>query len=440
MAYMEYKLENFVSFEKIEKIWEENKKPVIGYIHNPFCQGMNGKNCSFCVHRGTVGVDNKTVEEFYFEYLPKQFKQYENVIKNNNFEMICFGGGTPNYLSAENFDKFLSLLPKEWKSVPKQIELHAHWITKEFIDVLKKHNFKILTFCIQTFNEEILKRWNRLPSKENVLELMDYCHEIGIDIAVDLMTFWNADEEKDLSILEEDLKKISTVLPEEITISLLYQNRLKVDKQSIIHYLGKIRELRNKYIPNYINLEQSDTEENMRIAATRYFKANRKDFQELYFDYIKTLSPIEGEKPVATLAIGSYKGIVHDAYSIPNYNITYYEVNVDNKESKYYLAKNYNFWDEAIKLISNLKEEYDNKNPPYNSRLLIGNSIINNLNEISSCCEPNHLRWNFAWPENDDELCKFFAEKSKNLKNKPDQEFFSWLENKNKGEDENGVC
>lgn len=391
-----YDPNKFITFKKVEEIWATNKKPVVVYLNNPFCQGKDGKNCKFCVHRGIVGETKETVKDFYFNYMPKQFKQYENILNSQELVMVAFGGGTPNYLTAKEFDDYLNLLPQKLKDLPKQIELHSAFVTKEYLDVLAKHNFKIVTFCIQTFDKEILDKWNRLPPKSNTIELMQYTHKLGMFTAVDLITYWNKSED-DISILFEDLEKLKGAEPDEITVSVLYQNKNEdLDKIKRIYKL-----IRTSMIINfdYINLEESDTK-NFNIAPTRYYNSNNKECIKLYGTYIDSLTAIEwdSERKVSTLGIGCFKNQIHDVYSVIGGYKTIYEI-YDGNEVKYYLAKDYNFWDECHKLVEKLRKEIGEE-IPLGSELIIKN-IIQNTGYFFGNFEQGHLNWNIKTDDYD---------------------------------------
>lgn len=385
-----YLPEKFITFEKVEEIWSTNKKPVVAYLNNPFCQGKCGKNCKFCVHRGVVGETKETVNDFYFDYMPKQFKKYEKVIEQQNFVMVAFGGGTPNYLSAKDFDRYLNLLPEKFKPLPKQIELHAAFITKEFLEVLAKHNFKIVTFCIQTFDKDILNTWNRLPPRDDIVDLMKYNHELGMYTAIDLITYWNSSED-DFVILNNDLNKIKEAEPDEITVSVLYQNK----KGDLSYIYKNLRSTILSVFSGYVNLEQSDTK-NLKIAPTRYYKPNNKEFIKLYDTYIDSLTAIEWrlDKSVSTLGIGCFKNQIHDVYSTIGGYKTIYEI-YDGSEEKYYLAKDYNFWDEAIKVIKKFKETIGDDIEP-GAVISIVNVIQNNNYFFGNFEQGEFITWEIS--------------------------------------------
>lgn len=385
-----YDPDKFITFEEVKKLWKTNKKPVVAYLNNPFCQGKNGKNCKFCVHRGITQQKQEDVHNFYFDYMPKMFKKYEEIINEQDIKMVAFGGGTPNYLSAKEFDKYLNLLPEKLKPLPKQIELHTAWLTKDFLDVLAKHNFRIVTFCIQTFDKDTLDKWNRLPAKEETLELMEYAHKLGMTIAVDFITYWTTSD-KDFDILYDDLYKIKNIRPEEITISVLYQNKTG----DLDEIYSKLRRAFYMVFPDYENLDGSD-KENPGINATRFYSPNSDETRKLYGWYIDSLTAVhwETERTVSTLGIGCYKNQVHDVYSTIGGIKTIYEIYDGDGEERYYLAKDINFWDEVEKIVKKLRNVIGEEIP-------IGTILtLQNINYTTEFVFGNYqqgdLRWNIS--------------------------------------------
>lgn len=446
MAYTKYKPENFISFEEVEKMWETSskEKKTYLYLNNPFCQGKDGKCCKFCVYRGVTNADEKTVNDFYFDYMPKQFKKYENIIKNENFELCVFGGGTVNYLTADEFERYLESMPETIKKLPKLIEMHAAYISKEWIDVLAKYNTKHIVFCIQTFDKEILQKWNRKESVENILELIEYTNSLGINTLIDLMYFM--EEENGLEALKKDIKKLESVLPTEISIAPLYQSRSKKIKSSIeiereieqILFVTKFSGYRHNSLSN--------------CKVFRIYKDSQ--YENFHESYTRSL---ELDLDLArVLGIGSYKGVISDVFSVPKNGVTILEINDDNKEAKYYLLRNEDFWEKSAKLLEYLKEKFKGIEIPSNCVLKIINRIDN---RDVSCAFTYEAADNITFSMSIDEkigttttsINKDFVEKLDQIyseMNKKRQEgyrqiaFLDWLEKTDKEQigEENGIC
>lgn len=364
--------------DNLDELWSLNKRPVSIYINNPFCR--MDKNCHYCVHRGCPKEkhSDEEVQKFYFEYMPMLFKRYENIINNQDVKLVNFGGGTPNYLSAKDFDKYLSLLPSKLKDVHKIIELHPAYLTKDFLDVLKKYNFTTLIFCFQTFDKDMLIKQGRTVQDLNTSkELVKYAKELGFNIGSDIITYWTK-YSSDWDILEKDLQILKEMDVDEITISVLYQNKYNDEFEAAEVYRNIGRVVR-RTISDYINPENTLVE-NFNVVTTRMFKP-LSNIKEDFDIYINSLTDItwEHEQGYSTLGLGTYKNQDKAVFSAVGPDVTLYEKFEDfNKLPTYYKTKDWNFWKAAKNVIEALEKIYKGKNPPVGSNVLLTNIAVNN--------------------------------------------------------------
>lgn len=363
---------NIVSKKQLEKYWENNIRPTVVYLHNPFCKTYN--NCFYCLHKGCPKGNHteQEVKQFYFEYMPLLFSYYEDVIKTQDVELVNFGGGTPNYLSAEDFEKYLKLLPKELLLKPKVIELHPALITKEFINVLKMYKFTTLIFCFQTFNEEILKQQGRLPYNDNSFECYEYAKSLGFNVAVDLITYWTTEKGWE-KVLYYDLEILRELKPDEITISVLYQNKYNRDDFNGFEVYSKIKTGIDIYFPSYTNPENT-LNSGFEVAATRLYRPG-SNIQKEFEIYSNSLTDIswEHEQGYSTLGLGTYKNGDKAAYSIIGPDLLLYEEFIGfDKEPKLHIHREFNFWESARNILNELEKKYG-KNPPVGSYIMIQN-------------------------------------------------------------------
>ena len=77
------------------------------YIHIPFCN----KKCSYCDFYILTNMKNQY--EKYTQYLIKEISLYN---KNNIYDTIYFGGGTPSVLSVDQIERILNCLKFNDKS------------------------------------------------------------------------------------------------------------------------------------------------------------------------------------------------------------------------------------------------------------------------------------------------------------------------------------
>lgn len=415
---LKFEEDDIISFEDVKELWSKNNKPVVAYIHNPFC--VTNSNCKYCMHKGCPKSDHTKdeVDKFYFEYMPKLINMYDFV---DNISLYNFGGGTPNFLPSKDFDKFCGLFPKDFKDTPKVIEIHPGIITKDFIDVLKKWNFTTIIFCFQTFDESMLKEQGRISNISNGISMFKYAKELGFNLAIDLITYWTK-EERDWKILDNDLKIVSDLKPDEVTISVLYQNKYTKDSEkSMIGVYRNIRMCIRKNIPNYDNPENS-LEDFCNVCATRLYNPNTnisKDFNM----YINSLTDFgwEHDQGYSTLGIGTYKNGDKAAYSIigPDYTI-YEEFNGFDNIPKFHLAKKWNFWKAAENVIKALEIQYEGKNPPVGSHIVLTNIArdYNFVEDFSYAPFEHFVQGNCGWKLSHRNPCCLPTEEEKKFLNK----------------------
>lgn len=368
-----------INLKELKELWTKNTRPTVLYLHNPFCKTK--ENCLYCMHKGCPKNNHteQEVKDFYFVYMHKLITDfYGDIIEQQDIKLISFGGGTPNYLSAKEFKDYMRMLcdvhPK-LLDIPKVIELHPALITKEFIDVLHEFNFTTLIFCFQTFDDKILKNQGRLiPNYNNAFECMTQAKEFGMNIAVDLITYWDTKPGWE-NVLKRDLEMLKPYEPDEITISVLYQNKYGNDKFNGVEVYRTIKRtiINNSLFKKYDNPEGT-LDSFYNVAATRLYKPDsnvRKDF-DIYINSLTDLS-WEHEQGYSTLGIGTYKNGDKAAYSIIGPDILIYEEDKSlNKLPVLHIHRRYNFWDSARNVIDFLQYKLGD-NPPVGASLILQN-------------------------------------------------------------------
>ena len=81
----------------IEWFPENKNKPVLFYVHTPFCEQL----CNFCLCSKEITSDYEKVKDYLYKYLSKELDLLEELLVKNkinfNFKEIYFGGGSPTY-------------------------------------------------------------------------------------------------------------------------------------------------------------------------------------------------------------------------------------------------------------------------------------------------------------------------------------------------------
>lgn len=160
--------------ESLEK--DRNKESKVLYIHIPFCD----KICSFC-NLNRKQQDNDL--EDYTNYLLEELKFYANTnyVKNNLFEAIYFGGGTPTILKENQLRRILYFIKENYPLHPEYewtLETTIHNLSEEKINLFNEVGVNRLSIGIQTFSESGRKFLNRTFNKETAISKIGRVKEI----------------------------------------------------------------------------------------------------------------------------------------------------------------------------------------------------------------------------------------------------------------------
>lgn len=158
------------------------------YVGIPFCPST----CLYCSFTSyPIFSYRKRVEE-YIDCVIKEIDYVAENFKGQRLNTVYMGGGTPTTLSAEQLDRLLGAL-KEKLDFSTVLEFtveagRADSITKEKLEVLKKHGVQRISVNPQTMKQETLDIIGRKASVEQVREAYKMAREVGFDnINMDLI-------------------------------------------------------------------------------------------------------------------------------------------------------------------------------------------------------------------------------------------------------------
>ncbi|GAB3231586.1 radical SAM family heme chaperone HemW [Algoriphagus aestuariicola] len=131
----------------------------------------------------------------------------KDFLKDQKLETIYFGGGTPSLLSEKHLEFLLNKIRGNFQLALKEVTLEAN------PDDLSEENLKAwislgidrLSLGIQSFDEEVLKFYNRAHSAKEALEAISRGRNAGFDkFSIDLIYGF---PHSDHSIWKKDLKE-----------------------------------------------------------------------------------------------------------------------------------------------------------------------------------------------------------------------------------------
>ena len=193
------------------------------YIGIPFCPST----CLYCSFTSNPISKYKDMTDAYVEALEKEIDYAANEFKFKTLNSVYIGGGTPTTLSPEQLDKLLSKIRNSFDMTnSKEFTVEAgrpDSITREKLEVLKKHNVSRISINPQTMKDETLKIIGRHHTVEQIKEAFALAREIGFDnINMDFIVGLPNENVKDVRYTMDEVKKLH---PDSITVHSLAVKR-----------------------------------------------------------------------------------------------------------------------------------------------------------------------------------------------------------------------
>lgn len=194
---------------------ESVKKPLMIYIHIPFCI----KKCLYCDFL-SFGADAKEAacKEAYVDALCHEIKNALSLGKDRLVTSVFIGGGTPSVLPAESIRRVCDTLKSTFDISAEcefSIECNPGTVTKEKLRVYKECGINRISFGLQSACDEDLKVLGRIHTYEDFLESYRLARETGFaNINIDLMS---AIPGQTVEKWQDNLKKVVALEPGHIS-------------------------------------------------------------------------------------------------------------------------------------------------------------------------------------------------------------------------------
>ena len=188
------------------------------YISIPFCPSR----CAYC---SFVSYTTKRLLSMIDEYLDAMLLDLDSTLRTIKklglrLTTIYIGGGTPTTLNPEQLERLMSKID-EYVDTAELLEFtleagRPDTITREKLEVAKKHGVSRVSVNPQTLNDDILREIGRHHSVEDFYKAYAIAKEVGFrDINVDLIAGLPGDDFKNFS---ETVDKIIDLQPTNITV------------------------------------------------------------------------------------------------------------------------------------------------------------------------------------------------------------------------------
>ena len=193
----------------------KNENLVDLYVNIPFCPSK----CYYCSFISMPIDKCREQLEPYLKALKKEIIEAKKLIEQKNYliKSIYIGGGTPTILSAEQLDDLLNIIDYDVNEFTVECG-RPDTITKEKLDVLKKHNVTRISINPQTFCNKTLKEIGRTHSAEDILQA--YKLAINYDFCINMDLIAGLGHEKQTTF-KKSLNKAIEFAPDNITVHTL---------------------------------------------------------------------------------------------------------------------------------------------------------------------------------------------------------------------------
>ncbi|WP_270646698.1 coproporphyrinogen dehydrogenase HemZ [Paeniclostridium hominis] len=217
-------------------IYPIDKNKISLYVSIPFCP----TRCVYCSFPANPMKQFGHLRDKYVKALIKEIKGLAKLLKDTNkdIETLYIGGGTPTALEANQLDVLIKALFEELDlSNIKEFTVEAgrpDTITKEKLEVMKKHNVTRISINPQTMNNETLAKIGRNHNVDDIINCFKMARDLGFDnINMDII-LGLVDE--DLEMVRNTLEKIKELSPESLTVHTLAIKRASTLKENLDKY------------------------------------------------------------------------------------------------------------------------------------------------------------------------------------------------------------
>ena len=207
-------------------------EPFAIYCHIPFCECR----CYYC-GCNTVITRNSDKVQLYIQTMIKEIESTAKHLGNRKtVNQLHFGGGTPTYLSIEQFAQILDALEKHFnftENCEKSIEIDPRVTTEEQLDALAKRGFNRISFGVQDFDNDVQQAIGRIQSFELVKQKVDYSRNLNFDgINIDLIYGL---PKQSIESFTETLKKAIELRPDRVALySFAFLPSVKSNQMKIV--------------------------------------------------------------------------------------------------------------------------------------------------------------------------------------------------------------
>lgn len=179
---------NDIYIEELAKSNQSNKSLSL-YFHIPFCNSL----CFYCACAKII--TKKTERSIpYLERVYKELRYQAAIISPERLvEQLHFGGGTPTFLSDEQFEEMFDHIRENFTLAPIEdrefsIEIDPRAVRASTIPLLRSLGFNRISLGVQDFDPKVQQAVNRIQSVAQTFDVIDAARAVGYkSVSVDLI-------------------------------------------------------------------------------------------------------------------------------------------------------------------------------------------------------------------------------------------------------------
>ncbi|MFR0019666.1 MAG: coproporphyrinogen dehydrogenase HemZ [Paraclostridium sp.] len=217
-------------------IYPIDKNKISLYVSIPFCP----TRCVYCSFPSNPMKQFGHLRDNYVKAIVKEIKGLAKLLKETNkeIETLYIGGGTPTTLEAEQLDDLIKSLFMELDLTKiKEFTVEAgrpDTITREKLEVMKKHNVTRISINPQTMNNETLVKIGRDHNVDDIVRCFNMARDLGfnninMDIILGLV-------DENVEMVRNTLERIKELSPESLTVHTLAIKRASTLKENLDKY------------------------------------------------------------------------------------------------------------------------------------------------------------------------------------------------------------
>ena len=299
--------EGFNHYEN--KLWDnltqkismsECSDPMSIYIHIPFCE----QNCGFCDCYSFPLRKNKIKRETKFlKALLSEIEFWAQIqpLSKRPVTTIHFGGGTPNCITPDNFERILNHFNKFFSLAPETelaIETTSTLIAKKNLILLNEWGISRIHVGVQTLNDKLREWLGRRDTAKEVIEKISFALDMGFITTIDILYGLPQQSFLDMENTLQEFIKINTP-----GFSLYRLNISRRNKW----FFNQTNNFKPDTLFDYLNFQMADQIlTNSGYSKNYYNHYSLPEDQNLYFTYPQRGEDLLALGPTADGVFGSY--------------------------------------------------------------------------------------------------------------------------------------